>query len=108
MSLARALTAIKGGARFGMALMRGDEAPERDREARIALCRRCPERRVVAPLGAVAESSWCGEPFVESDRSCGCLLAGKTAVASESCPQGRWNPVVPQSVRVSNGATALS
>ncbi len=90
-------TGVKGAAKFAAATATGDIADDATIEARRAICRECTYRvRKMHPLGMIgvdAESDWCGEPLVETPTTCGCLLAGKTAVGSEGCPQELWGPV---------------
>lgn len=89
----RALVGVHGATRFLSAVMRGDRAPDAVVLERRAKCLVCPYRqRMIAP-GAVAESDFCGTPFVVTEKTCGCLVAGKTLVGGESCPQGKWGPV---------------
>lgn len=91
--------AANGATRYAAAMASGDVAPDIEIEIRRACCRCCPSMVVARSDNAEGESAWCGKPF--NDRlgeklpTCGCLLAGKTAVASERCPQGRWGSVVP-------------
>ena len=80
----KALVGVRGGARFAEALAANDWATDATVKARRATCGDCPTRTVL--LG----SDWCGDPMVETSTSCGCLLAGKTAIGSERCPQGKW------------------
>jgi hypothetical protein len=96
-NLQKGLTAAKGGAVWAKAIATGDVADEATIEERRAICRQCPMMTVEALPGMTSPSAWCGKPFVAnlkdpdpSKRACGCLLAGKTAVASQSCPQTRW------------------
>lgn len=91
----KALNAVKGGLRFSLAIASGDEAHADTVNARRAVCRDCPNYRITAAPGALEPSSWCGEPFVTTTKTCGCLIAGKTLVASECCPSGRWSSVPP-------------
>jgi hypothetical protein len=90
----RVLNGARGGAKFARALARGDIADDATIEARRAICRECPSRVRKAVLKMKSESDWCGDPLQPGMRmdppTCGCLLAGKTAVGSETCPQGRW------------------
>lgn len=93
-AFSRSLNAVKGGAKFAVAIASGDIASTSDMAARLDSCHDCPHYTVKVAPGAIAESAWCGEPFQETQHTCGCLLGGKTMVASESCPSGRWGPVV--------------
>lgn len=86
----RALVGVHGATKFLSAVMSGDRSSNEEVAARREVCKMCPYRvRKVAP-GAVAESDWCGEPLVVTANTCGCLVAGKTLVASEKCPSGKW------------------
>lgn len=88
--------------------MRGDVASLETQAARVRKCAACPHATRHTLLGRPA--LWCGEPFVEADRTCGCLVAaeaapgaavltvggvpltaaGKSEVGSERCPAGEW------------------
>jgi hypothetical protein len=99
-NLQKGLTAAKGGAVWAKAIATGDVADETTIEERRAICRQCPTMTVEALPGMTSPSAWCGKPFVAnlkdldpSKRSCGCLLAGKTAVASQNCPQAKWEAI---------------
>lgn len=48
------------------------------RERRRAICRDCPH----ATGGKPEKRVFCGV--------CGCVIAGKTALAGERCPIGKW------------------
>lgn len=96
----RLLTAAKGGAIWAKALATGDIAPEQTTEERRAICRTCESRRVEQLPGMTSPGAWCGPPLENrigeeeiANRTCGCLLYGKTMVASESCPQAKWKAV---------------
>jgi len=92
----------RGASRFALAILAGDVASPEDREVRRAICRECPERVRAKLFGAKSESDWCGALLqrqapssncasCEGAKTCGCLLAGKTMVASEECPLGKWS-----------------
>lgn len=90
--------AAHGATRYAAAMATGDIAPDGEIEIRRACCRACPSMMVERSDNAEGESAWCGKPFKDNmddprRPTCGCLLAGKTAVASERCPQGRWGVV---------------
>lgn len=92
--ISKGATAIYGGARLATALATGDWADDGTVEARRGLCRGCPARNRTKADGADQESDWCGEPLLAVEgKSCGCVIALKTAVASESCPRGKWGAV---------------
>jgi hypothetical protein len=86
----RALAGVHGASTFLAAVASGDVAPQPAVEARRAICRVCPRMVVKVAPGAVADSSWCGEPLQVTASTCGCLVAAKTLVASEKCPQNKW------------------
>ena len=93
--------AAHGATRYAAAMAMGDIASDLDIDIRRGCCRACPSMVVERSDNAEGESAWCGKPFkdytTDAKRpTCGCLLAGKTAVASERCPQGRWGAVVPE------------
>lgn len=48
-------------------------------EERRRICGECPELKPATPL----------MPFARCAQ-CGCLIAGKTALASQSCPLKKW------------------
>lgn len=87
-------TAAKGAAKYAAAIAAGDLADDETTARRRAICRECPSRVRLTVKGATSESDWCGPPFESrldaALPTCGCLIAAKTAVASEPCPQGRW------------------
>lgn len=94
--LVETLAAASGGLTFARAIARGDIAPDAAIAHRRAVCRGCPSSRIDAPEGVAKPSSWCGKPLTPDDgppKTCGCLLWGKTMVASEACPQGKWPAV---------------
>ncbi len=77
---------LKGARKYAAS----DIAPDAAIDERKGKCATCPARTEFA--GAV----YCG-PIGENrmslplaERSCGCLIDGKAAVASEECPQERW------------------
>jgi hypothetical protein len=97
------VVAAKGAERFLPALARGDVATEEIQAMRIATCKRCPWMQTEQAPGATGESTWCGKALTPregpevppGERTCGCLLAAKVAVASESCPQDKWPAETP-------------
>ena len=103
-TLLRTWVGVKGAAKFAEAVARGDVASAEVIEARRSECRACEARTVgLFPKEhggdeTDAPSSWCGPALVEllhegvpiAERYCGCLIAGKTCVASEECPRGKW------------------
>lgn len=88
------LNGVYGAGKYITALASGDLAEDGIVEMRRAVCKRCPSRVTKSAMLGVAASDWCGEPIHDglddAPPTCGCLLSGKTAVASERCPQGRW------------------
>ncbi len=90
-AMAKALTAARGGRKFALAILSGDVADNAEQVRRRAVCQACPTRVRKQLPGMTGPADWCGEPLVEvKGKSCGCLLAGLTAVASSKCSQSRW------------------
>ena len=93
-SLPMAVLAARGAAKYAAAIATGEIADDATAQARKASCLSCPARRREQVKGADTPSDWCGEPFRDltrtPERTCGCLLAAKTLVGSETCPRGRW------------------
>ena len=93
--LSAAWVGAKGALTYVNAVVTGDMADAATVNERRAACISCPSRERHQVDGADEASDWCG-PALEDhtgkmdNPTCGCLLAGKTAVASERCPQGRW------------------
>lgn len=85
-----ALNGVYGAGRFLAAAASGDIADDATVDERRAVCRECPYRVRKTAIGAIAESDWCGQPLEVTKNTCGCLVSGKTLVASESCPSGKW------------------
>ena len=108
-------TMIAGAAKYAAAMALGDVAPPEVQQKRAATCATCPHswRYTLPVLNVVYET--CGPEGRENLHgtdvpTCGCLVyyvepqdaidrdtehmrarpAGKTCVASESCPQNRW------------------
>lgn len=86
-------TLAKGATKYAAAWLAGDRAPQAEITKRRNVCKVCPDMTVARALMSDGVSSWCGRPFVDTGDTCGCLLAGKTSIASEKCPQGKWTPV---------------
>lgn len=107
---------IKGAAKYAAAVAAGDVATDEVAAARAAVCAACPSCKMytVPSFGGEARAWFCGPAF--EDRrgeawtpTCGCAVgfgsererrveltaAGKTCVASESCPQSRWLATFP-------------
>src|SRR5690606_1028433 len=91
-----------GARKYVRAILAGDIASDAVIEERRDICRRCPSQWYGQAAEDTGESLWCGKPEPGGmDRAlptCGCFLAGKTAVASEACPQGKWGAVQPATV----------
>lgn len=87
-----ALNGVHGGTKFLAALATGDAADDETILARRAICKECPSRVRGRVPPMTEDSDWCGPPLNPDGLPgvCGCLLAGKTAVGSEICPQGKW------------------
>jgi hypothetical protein len=106
-------TALKGAAKYTEAIARGDVADDSARTERHATCAECPHKVRHRAMGRYI---WTCGPFAQDRTSdtiaptCGCIVmaqcgdapedlagdptraeaAGKAVVASESCPQRRW------------------
>ena len=96
--------ALKGAAKYVAAIATGDIATPETQERRAKLCAGCPDRNRYTALGMYVWT--CGTAGVDrkdaNPPTCGCIVlsgsrnqtsaeaAGKTVVASERCPQGRW------------------
>lgn len=61
-------------------------APEEVRQERMLICQACPHYE-----NGVCKTIHLPDGTIE--RGCGCRLSAKTALAGESCPQGKWLPV---------------
>lgn len=83
-------TIAHGATKYAAAWATGDRAPAEVIAKRRETCRYCPDQAIQRALMSDGVSSWCGRPFVDTGDTCGCLLAGKTSIASEACPQGKW------------------
>lgn len=75
---------------------RVDQAPQEVVKQRWDVCRNCPlaskdERLKDRPSKGLVAWSRCRHP------KCGCLIASKTRLASESCDEGLWSAVPPVS-----------
>ena len=108
-ALARLVEGYRGGEKFAQAIRSGDVCSRADAAERRRLCKACPGK-VDASIFGLVPSSWCGPPLEDrtgeeygSARTCGCLLLGKTLVASEVCPRGEWDAVKP---RTASGGAA--
>lgn len=98
-ALARLVSGYRGGEKFAAAISAGDVCSRADAAERRRICNGCPGK-VNASIFGLVPSSWCGPPLEDrthpdygSARTCGCLLLGKTLVASEECPRGEWGAV---------------
>lgn len=84
---------LRGASRYVAAIARGDASAPALIDARLARCAQCPARTLSLDADG-AMDAFCGPPMVDRSReampTCGCLLAGKAAVTSESCPRGHW------------------
>lgn len=94
--------AVRGFAKYAKALVAGNIASDEEQARRLAICDRCNIIRS-RPIERGA-ALYCGEPFIDKIQQgmgCGCLVAirvngepvspaGKTEVATERCPLGRW------------------
>jgi len=93
-------TAMRGAETYREAIARGDVASDTllaDRAAKCAACELAV--RVPSPLSSI-EKVYCGQPFTETARTCGCLVGvtvngvfeagGKPSVRTSACSDGRW------------------
>lgn len=89
--------AAYGARKYAMAIVTGDLAPEIHIRMRRGICRTCDSRWWGIAREDTEASLWCGEPVPggmdKALPTCGCFIAGKTAVASEECPQAKWKAV---------------
>lgn len=86
---------IRGGRKYVRAIVSNDIAPDDVVNQRRTACALCSLRTTESHGGEVT-SNWCGvrmEDNTDIEGGCGCLIEGKTAVASEECPHGHWGPV---------------
>lgn len=82
----------KGAGEFLPAIVRGEVVDEGAWECNKAVCRGCPTKVRGRAEGADGESDWCGPPLKKVEGvSCGCLVAIKTLVKGQRCPQGKWD-----------------
>lgn len=93
-TLLKLLTGAKGASKYLRAIILGDFVDENQQEQRLDKCRGCL---------MLVDRQWCGPAFEDhtdhpdpDQRSCGCLVFAKTAVASESCPQKKWTSITIQ------------
>jgi len=92
--------AVQGAKKYREAIRDGDVCDDAESASRCGVCENCPSMtgRAIAIGGVTA--LYCGEPLVEGESTCGCLVAlrvdgkvtaaGKTRVGDEACPQKRW------------------
>lgn len=96
-----------GARKYAAAIASGDIAHETHIRMRRGTCRACPSMWVGIAKEDTEESSWCGRPepggMNAALPTCGCFIAGKTAVASEECPQGKWKAVKRVELTVGGG-----
>lgn len=97
--------AIQGAERYQEAVKTGDIAEQSEQDRRALKCASCRSQCRRGKDQVDATAIYCGPPLEEHEHppTCGCLVAllvegravpaGKTVVASEACPQGRWSAV---------------
>jgi len=93
-------TAMRGAETYRDAVARGDVASDTLRADRGAKCAACELAVRVPSQLSDTEKVYCGQPFTETARTCGCLVGvtvngvfeagGKPSVRSSSCTDGRW------------------
>jgi hypothetical protein len=94
-----AWTALRGAEKYRRAVASGDIASDLVQAERASVCWSCPSstsRTATENMTAVH----CGQAYRDTGKTCGCLVlvrvngqtlpAGKSVVASEQCPQKRW------------------
>ena len=85
--------AVYGAERYLESWITGDRAGTDERKRRCTICKACPSRLRMRAKKRLFRSDWCGPPLRPIDGeapTCGCLIAAKTDVGSEKCPQGKW------------------
>jgi hypothetical protein len=93
--------AMKGASKYRAAVAAGDVADSATQIIRVATCGACPSITWDNSAMVNVRRGWCGEPFKETDTTCGCLVAltvfgdglqaaGRVCVKSLSCPQEKW------------------
>lgn len=99
--------AAYGARKYAAAIASGDIAPDIHIRMRRGICKACPSMWVGIAKEDTEESSWCGRPepggMNAALPTCGCFIAGKTAVASEACPQNKWKAVTRVELTVGAG-----
>lgn len=87
---------LEGAGTYLEAIASGDVASEADWLERLKTCGKCPSATPI-PADPSKRIGYCGKPLdpdmAAAAPTCGCLLAGKCRVASQSCPQRKWGPV---------------
>jgi len=87
LSPTHAWVGVSGALKYVQAVASGDEATSAVYSARTNACAGC----LSCKLDDASGEYWCGKPFeVVAGESCGCIIEGKAAVASETCPRGLW------------------
>lgn len=115
--------AIEGATTFRSAVARGDVATWSEQLVRAGKCSRCVWAHQVPKPKIDAVAYYCGEPFKGRTNPdlCGCLCAmtingralpaGKTVVASESCPlenEDAWEAASPSTASMPTAASDKS
>ena len=77
-----------GAVQLTKALVGLDRASPKIIEARRRECRKCPHATRSVD-DAMSRAGWLS--LTSRCRLCGCLIAPKTLLASESCPEGKWS-----------------
>lgn len=96
-----AWTAFRGAWKYARMAAFGGEATVEASAARVAVCVACPASDATPTSQSETTAHWCGRSeTVGPNATCGCLVyltvggvvtpAGKTCVASERCPRGKW------------------
>lgn len=93
-------TAMRGAETYRDAIARGDVASDSLLADRSAKCAACELAVRVPSQLSDTEKVYCGQPFTETVRTCGCLVGvtvegrfvagGKPSVRTSSCTDKRW------------------
>ena len=66
------------------ALAGNNKATPEQIEERATSCLACPNKKRKHGM------DFCGDPFIKTDKTCGCILWAKIRVNGEECPSGHW------------------
>lgn len=80
---------VAGAMGLAKAAVGADRAPDAIVAQRRGICRECPEATRSADPARLAKPTK-GLTSLSRCRACGCFIAAKTLLASESCPLNKW------------------